>query len=254
MGFVTTLARITLLEALRERLLWLAAVVVLAGALLAQFLQQVAITESREIQTAVLASLLRASAAFIVAISVISGMAREANDKVVELLISFPVPRSRYLLGKLAGYAAVAGLLAVVFAVPLAFYARSPAVLAWAASLACELWIVAAVSVLCALTLTRTPPALAAVAAFYLLARSMSAIQAIAQGAPGPASFADRAVARVVDVVAWVLPALDRMTDTAWLLHGAPGAGALAALAAQAGVYVALIGAAALFDLYRKSF
>jgi hypothetical protein len=44
------------------------------------------------------------------------------------------------------------------------------------------------------------------------------------------------------------------MTQTDWLLHVAPGAGALAALMAQAALYVALIGAAALFDLYRKNF
>ena len=254
MGFVTTLARMTVLEALRERLLWLAALVVLAGALLAQFLHQVAITESREIQTAVLAALLRVSAVFMVTIVVVSGMAREAGDKVTELLLSFPVPRSRYVLGKFAGYAAVAGLLALVFAVPLAFYARSAAVLAWAASLACELLIVAAVSVFCALTLARTLSALAAVAGFYLLARSMPAIQLIAQAAPGPGSSADRAITRAVDVVAWVLPAFDRMTDTAWLLQGAPNAAALAGLAGEACLYVVLIGAAALFDLYRKNF
>lgn len=254
MGFVVTLARITVLEALRERLLWLAALVVLAATMLAQFLQQVAITESREIQTAVLAAMLRVSAAFIVSVVVVSGMARESNDKVTELLLSFPVHRSRYVFGKFVGYAAVTVLLALIFTVPLAFYAGSAAVLAWAASLVCELLIVAAVSVFCVLTLSRTLSALAAVAAFYLLARSMSAIQVMAQAAPGPGSLADRAIARIVDMLALVLPALDRMTETAWLLQGAPKAGALAALAAQAALYVALIGAAALFDLYRKNF
>jgi ABC-type transport system involved in multi-copper enzyme maturation permease subunit len=253
MRFVITLARITVLEALRERILWLAAIVVLAGAALAQFLHQVAITESREIEAAVLAALLRMSAAFIVAIAVISGMAREWNDKVAELLLSFPVQRSRYVFGKFLGYAAVAALLAALFAVPLAFYARSPGMMAWTVSLVCELLIVAAVSVFCALTLTRTLSALAAVAGFYLLARSMSAIQVIAHAAPGPASLADRAIAHTVDALAWVLPALDRMTDTAWLVQGPPTAGALAGLAAQAALYVALIGAAALFDLYRKN-
>jgi hypothetical protein len=49
--------------------------------LLAQFLHQVTITEPREIQTAVLAALLRVSAAFIVVTVVISRMAREASDK-----------------------------------------------------------------------------------------------------------------------------------------------------------------------------
>jgi ABC-type Na+ efflux pump permease subunit len=248
MRFVITLARITALEALRERLLWLAALIVLAGVVLAQFLQQVAITESREIQTAVLAALLRLSAAFLVATP------REVSDKVTELLLSLPVNRGKYVLGKLLGYGAVAALLACAFAAPLAFYARSAAVLAWAASLTGELLIIAVLSMFCVLTLTRTLPALAAVAAFYLLARSMSAIQTIAYGAPGPASLADRAMTRGAEAVALVLPTLDRMTQTDWLLHGAPGAGALAALMAQAALYVALIGAAALFDLYRKNF
>src|SRR5262245_51003253 len=233
MGFVTTLARMTMLEALRERLLWLAALVVVAGTALAQFLHQVAITESREIQTAVAAALLRMSAVFIVAIGVIARMAREASDKVTELLLSFPVPRSRYVFGKLAGYAGIAAMLAAAFVVPVAFYARSAAVLVWGASLACELLIVAAISVFCVLTLARTLAALAAVACFYLLARSMSAIQLIAHAAPDPRSLAERTVGRVVDLIALALPALDRMTDTAWLLQGAPGGGELAALAAQ---------------------
>jgi ABC-type Na+ efflux pump permease subunit len=254
MRFVITLARITVLEALRERLLWLAAIVVLAGAALAQFLHQVAITESREIQTAVLAALLRMSAGFIVAIVVISGMSREWNDKVAELLLSFPVRRSRYVFGKFLGYAAVAVLLAAVFAAPLAFYAGFAGMAAWTVSLVCELLIVAAVSVFCVLTLTRTLSALAAVAGFYLLARSMSAIQVIAHAAPGTTSLADGVITHMVDALAWVLPPLDRMTDTAWLVQGPPAAGALASLAAQAALYIALLGAAALFDLYRKNF
>ena len=253
MRFVITLARITVLEALRERLLWLAALVVLAGTALAQFLHQVAITESLEIRIAVLAALLRVSAAFIVAIAVISAMAREWNDKVAELLLSFPVRRSRYVFGKFLGYAAAAVLLAAVLAAPLAFYARPAGLIAWTASLVCELLIVAAVSMFCVLALTRTLPALAAVAAFYLLSRSMAAIQAMAHAVPASGSFADRAIAGGVDAVSWVLPPLDRMTDAAWLLAGAPATGVLAGLAAQAALYVALIGAAALFDLYRKN-
>ena len=54
--------------------------------------------------------------------------------------------------------------------------------------------------------------------------------------------------------LALAMPALDRMTDTAWLLQGAPGAAALSGLAGQAALYVVLIGAAAMFDLYRKNF
>jgi hypothetical protein len=80
----------------------------------------------------------------------------------------------------------------------------------------------------------------------------MSTIQVIAQATPEPASLADRLVARAADAIAWILPALDRMTDTAWLIQAPPGTGVLAAFAAQSALYVALVGAAALFDLYRK--
>ena len=62
MPIVASLARAALLEAVRNRLLWLAVVVVVIAFGLAQFLNQVAITESREIQTALLAAPLRVAA------------------------------------------------------------------------------------------------------------------------------------------------------------------------------------------------
>ena len=61
------IARYTLLEAQRNRLLWLALILVAAGLVFAQFLQQVAITESNQIQAALLAALLRVGAVFMLA-------------------------------------------------------------------------------------------------------------------------------------------------------------------------------------------
>src|SRR6266852_4353065 len=94
MPIVASLARATLLEAVRDRLLWLAVVVVVIAFGLAQFLNQVAITESREIQTALLAAALRVAAVFILAVFVITSMVRELGDKVTELLLSLPAPRA----------------------------------------------------------------------------------------------------------------------------------------------------------------
>jgi ABC-type Na+ efflux pump permease subunit len=243
------------MEAFRNRLLWLAAIVIAAGLGLALFLRQVAITESREIQTVVLAALLRFSSVFILATMVIASIVRESNDKVMELLLSLPHPRSRYILGKFAGYALVAVVLACVFSLPLALFAQAGGILAWMLSLSCELLIVAAVSLFCALSLTQMLSAVAAVAAFYLLARSISAMQIIAVASmAGTPSFADRTIAQVVDLVALVFPALDRMTETAWLLHGPPDSRALIGLLAQTAVYLVLIVAATLFDFYRRNF
>jgi ABC-type Na+ efflux pump permease subunit len=255
MPVMISLARVTLLEAFRNRLLWLIAAVIVVTFGIAQFLDQVAITETREIQAALLAALLRIAAVFIVVTFVITSTVREFNDKVTELLLSLPVRRASYLLGKFTGYALVGAVLALLCALPLTFFAHSGGLVAWTISLICELLIMAAVSLFCALSLTQVVPAFAAVAGFYLLSRSMAAMQLIADAALQDPTAADRGVSAVVNMIALVLPALDRMTQTAWLLDSsAPNPAVLGAVLGQTAIYAALIGAASLFDLYRKNF
>lgn len=253
MSIVASLARTTLLEAARNRLLGLAVVVVVIAFGLAQFLNQVAIAETREIQTALLAAPLRIAAVFIVAVFVITSMVRESSDKVTELLLSLPAPRSAYFLGKLAGYTAVAGILALLCALPLAVLAEPSGLALWTTSLVCELLIVTAMSLFCVLTMAQVVPALAAVAGFYLLSRSIAALQVIAAAPLHEQTFSDKAMRAIVDAISLLLPALDVMTQTSWLL-GATTTGAAMAVFGQTAIYVTLICTAALFDLYRKNF
>jgi hypothetical protein len=124
----------------------------------------------------------------------------------------------------------------------------------WIASLVCELLIVTAMSLFCVLSLTQVVPAFAAVAGFYLLSRSMTAMQIIAGAALHDPTLTDRVVDAIVELIALLLPALDRMTQTTWLLESPPGASALGPIAGETAVYLVLIGAAALFDLHRKNF
>jgi ABC-type Na+ efflux pump permease subunit len=254
MPIVATLARAVLLEAVRNRLLWLAAAVFAVAFGLAQFLNQVAIAESREIQAALLAALLRVAAVFIVVTFVITSMVRESSDKVTELMLSLPAPRATYFFGKFAGYAAVASILGLLCALPLALFAHPGGLAVWTVSLLCELLIVTAMSLFCVLSLTQVVPAFAAVAGFYMLSRSMAAMQIIAGAALQEPTLTDRVVNAIVGLIALLLPGLDRMTQTAWLLESAPSASTLAAIVGETAIYLVLIGAAALFDLYRKNF
>jgi ABC-type Na+ efflux pump permease subunit len=253
MPIVASLAKLTLLEAVRNRVLWLAVMVVVVAFGLAQFLSQVAITETREIQIALVAAVLRVAATFIVAVFVVTSMVRESTDKVTELLLSLPTPRAAYFFGKFAGYAAVAAILALVCALPLAPFAHPQGLALWTASLVCELLIVTAVSLFCVLSLAQVVTASAAVTGFYLLSRSMAAMQIIAGAPLHDQTFTDQVVSAVVAVIALLLPSLDSMTQTAWLLGGAPG-NAFAAVFGQTVIYLVLICSAALFDLYRKNF
>lgn len=248
------LTRLVLIEARRGALPWLAAGGVLASFVLAAFVTQVALTESRALQLALVAALGRACAVFLVAAHVATSVVRELNDKGFELMLSLPLPRSRQYLERLAGFAACGAALALVFAAPLLLWAPPHAVALWAASLALECALLAAAALFFAVSLGQLIAALAATAGLYLLARSMGAFQAIASGPPADASLAHEVARWGLEGVALLLPRLDAVTRTEWLLYAAPEPRAYLAALAGLVVYGALLTAAGLFDFQRESF
>ena len=247
------LARSVLLEARRGGLPWLALGSVALALGLAAFVSQVALTESLALQAALVAAVLRACAVFLVAAQVTASTLRELQDKGLELMLSLPLSRTTQYLGRLAGFIACGAALALAFALPLLAWAPPPAVALWGASLAFEAALVAAAALFFAMTLGQFVPAIAATAGLYLLARSIGAIQAIGSGALADASLPARITQHAVDAVALVLPRLDALTRTAWLLYEPPAAGAYAAALASALLYILLLAAAGLFDFYRRS-
>ncbi len=253
--FSLTIARITFLEALRSRMTWVAIVAMGVAFGVAQFLSQVAMIELAQIQTAIMAAMLRATGVFLVSAFCITSLARESNDKIVELFLSQPAARSQYYLGKIAGCAAVAAALAAGFSAPLAIYSPVAQVAAWGVSFACELLIVASISIFCAISLTHVIAAFAATAGFYLLARSIGAMQIIAATPINiETSWTDDVFQWIIDAIALLMPNLDRMTLTSWLIDRGPTVEEISQWATQTFVYLLLIGAATMIDLYRKNF
>ena len=247
------LARLAFVEARRGGLAWTALATIAAAVALGGFLSQLALTESRMLQAAVLAAVLRVCAVFVIAAQVIASVRREIDDRRLELALSLPLSRSAQYLGRLAGFAVCAVVLAALFAAPLLIWSDAAAVGAWALSLTVELALVASAALFFAMTLAQLVPALAATAGLYLLARSMSAMQAIAGGPLADESFAHQLARHAVDAVALLLPALDRATRTEWLLYGVPDAQSYARVIGGLLVYVALLAAAGIFDFQRRS-
>ena len=83
-------ARLAFTEARRGGLVWLALAAVALGLALGAFLSQVALTESRMLQAAVVAALLRVCAVFVIAAQVVASVRREIDDKRLELLLALP--------------------------------------------------------------------------------------------------------------------------------------------------------------------
>jgi ABC-type transport system involved in multi-copper enzyme maturation permease subunit len=254
MSKVLAIAQFTFLEALRTRLVWVVLAVLAALTLASLFVQQLAITDTARLQTGFLASSTRLAAAFVLCLHVASSMAREFNEKGVELLLSLDLPRAGYFLGKLLGFSGVALLVAVLSTAALAWHAPNAGLALWGASLACELLLVVAVTLFCALTFAQIMPAVSFAAAFYLLARSIGAVRLIAGSQLLPQQeWTQRALSWVVEGLALLLPDLGRFTSTAWLVDGTGSLPALAFAVSQTAIYGPLIALAGLFDLYRKS-
>jgi hypothetical protein len=252
---ITTIGRYTALEALRTRVpaTTLLTLCVLLGASL--FVRELAVTESARFQTGFYAAAARLCAVFIASLYVLASISREFNDKGLEVLLALDVPRSHYICGKLSGFVLTATGIAILLSLPLWLLAPAPAVLLWTASLAIELAIVVALALFCIVTFSQLLPAAGFVAAFYLLARSITAMRLMsAQPVAGQDTLSHQFTSALVDGLAFLLPALDAWTQTAWLVDGpSDGAALIATLAIQGAIYVTLLTAAALFDFYRRS-
>lgn len=247
------LARTVLLEARRSGLPWLALASIVAAIVLAAFLAQVALTESLQLQAALAAALLRACGAFLVALAIAASTSREVADKNLDFMLALPLSRAVQYLGRWLGHVGSAVLIAIAFSLPLLLWSAPAAVASWALSFAIELSLVAALALFFAMAFGQLLPAVAASAGFYLLARALGTIQAIAQAPPAEADWTQRAAQWLIDAIAFVLPRLDAVTRTEWLLYGAPQAGEYLAALGGLALYAALLLAAGLVDLHRRN-
>lgn len=250
---VLVVARYTLLEAARTRLPWTALAVIIGGVVLAECAAGLAITDSQSYRLGFYAAFTRLALVATTALFVATAVVRELSDRAIDLTLSRPLSRSAWFTGRLAGHAVAVVMVALVAAVPLALSATPLAALAWGLSLAAELVLIAAAALSCAVALSQVTSAVLAVGAFYLLSRAMGAIVLMSRGpAVEPGAWSGIVIAKLVQGLALLLPALDDYTRSAWLLDATSALAALPAIAVQTLIYAVLLVAVGLFDFSRR--
>lgn len=250
---ILTIARFTLLESFKNRLLALVLLGVVGLSMLTLFIGELAVTETRQIQSAIMAMTLRLFSVFIICTFVITSTVREFNDKGFELIIALPVHRHVYILGKMLGFFLLVTLTAMIVCVPLVLISHTSQLLLWCLSLIGELSILTAFSLLCLITFRSVLSTFFAVIAFYWLARIISTIQLMATSPIlETASLSHKVITMLVDCIAILLPALDRFSRTEWLVYGG-GDSEYIFIIGQTAIYTTLLLAAACFDLHRKN-
>jgi len=251
---IFTLAALVATEALRTRFFAVILVLLLIGFGLTLFLEQVTLIETVAYQSSLLAAFLRLSAVYVVSLFVIASMVHEFHDHSIYLWLSLPMQRSHYFLGKFSGFAIVACITAILFGAALLGEVPYQQVGLWTLSLFCELLIITALSLLCVLTFPQTVQAFSVVLGFYILARSISTMQLMAQGPLSASqSWIDQIINILIKLLAMLLPNLERFSQSEWLVYHTGYLDNLLEIVVQTIIYVMLLIGMSLFDLYRKN-
>ena len=252
---ILTIARYTIIESLRNRLLLLTFLVIGISFALVEFIGDLAITEHRVTQVAILAAFLRISAVVMVTLFVVSSTVRELQDKTLEMILAMPIRRGCYYLGKLIGYFYIALLVSIIFSALLLLYADDEQVFIWMISLFLELILVVALSLVMLFTFNQVPSALTAVFIIYGASRIVTSIFLMAKfPIIAHTSMAQQFMDGIIELMTWLLPDLHRFTQTEWLTYNTADWATLLPLLGQTVVYLVFLSFIALFDFYRKNF
>ena len=252
---ILAISHYTLLEARRTRLLLLFAAALGAVFALAFFVSQLAVTESLRMQITFYAAGARLAAVLIVAAHVIGSVTRDFNDKGLDTLLALDLPRSHYILGKLGGFLAIGAVVGVIACFPVLWMAPFAAAVQWGVALLLDLSVVIAFSLFCVMAFGHFVPAAAVVLAFYVLARSLTAIRLMSANPLTGADTLSHEIGRwTIESLALITPALDRWPQAAWLVDAPASWDVICMRLLEAVLYVTLLAGATMVDFHRRNF
>lgn len=222
-GGFTSLFQLTLRELARTRWPLILALMVMTSAAAGGFAGGLALEDGDTTRRVVYAALIRIGVVGAFTLLAIANLVRDADDRLLELLLSRPVTRTHFVFSRYAGYMAGALLTGMVAALPLLGDAPIHGVMVWTLSLIFELILMTAAAFTFALGLGQVTTAFAATCAFYLLSRSVSSLVLLADSpllATGSAWQA--AFGMLARAFGLLLPDLGRACDSHWLISALP--------------------------------
>jgi hypothetical protein len=244
--------RLIMLTALRDRL-FAALFALLAVTIgLAIFLGGTSISE--QLQVAVVFAAATGRLVLVLGLTIFAAFHIQAlfETREVEAILARSISRTRFVISYWLGFAALAVIVASIFAfVIVSFAGWSLAALVWAATLVAECVIVLAVVLFGGLMLERATSTVLFTLGFYALARLMGFLVAIRETTTS--SFFSDIIKLSLDGVLLFIPRLDLFAQTQFLIYADSRLDAVFPVL-QTTLFIALVLAAAVFDLRRKQF
>lgn len=251
-GFIS-LFQLTLRELARTRWPLILGLMVLTTTAAGGFAGALALEDGETTRRVVYAALIRIGVVGAYALLAISNLVRDADDRLLELLLSRPVSRTHFVFSRYAGYVAGALFTAMIAALPLLGDAPAHGLAVWAISLFFELILMTAAAFTFALGLGQVTTAFAATCAFYLLSRSVSSLVLLADSpllATGSAWQAGSGV--LARAFGLLLPDLGRACDSHWLMDTLPEPRLFAEVLAGYAIYAMALLLVGLRDFRRR--
>jgi hypothetical protein len=250
------LVRYVLMAALRDRLLLSLILLALVGAALSIFLGSSALIEYEQFGMVFAAGGLRFAGVAGLVLFIAFHMRRSFDSKDVEFLLSRPIGRNAFIFSHAFAFSILAGVVAA--AVSLAVMAVNPGGIGtghflWIFSIVIEFIIMANAALFFSMVVTSAAGSALAVFGLYVLARLMGQLIGIAS--IGLGGFALPFLQSTMNIIAMVVPRLDLMGQTSWLVYpDSAGDVGFGFMLVQGVLYSALLICAALVDLRRRQF
>lgn len=268
------LVRFVLTAAMRDRLMITLLVMIALGASLATFLGGASVTEESSFALVFGAGGLRFLGVIGIVLFVCFYMRRSFETKEVEFLLSRPISRMTFLFSHALAFMTLS--LVVTGAVTAAvFFLGKPnlgGLVAWGVSIGAELSIMAVTALFFSLVLSSAAGSALATLGIYVLSRMIGVLIGIASIGADNAFFL--VLNKVMDVISVIVPRMDLMGQTSWLVYGVEGSGSIGFLTRagsyahtlvstlgmtgftllQGGLFIGLLLAAAAYDFARREF
>ncbi len=249
------LVKYVLTAALRDRLFLSLIVLLVLGASLSVFMGSAAVVGQDRFTLVFAGGGLRLASVLGLVLFVVFHVRRSFETKDVEFLLSRPVGRVRFLLSFAAAFSLLAVLMGV--AIGLVLYVLGPHLfgqghILWIVSMIVENIIMVNTALFFSMIISSSASAAMVTLAFYVLARMMGQILGIID--TGMRIFDAGPLPYIMQVISAVMPRLDLMAQTSWLLYGPGEQVGFIYIVGQGIVFSILILLAALIDLVHRQF
>lgn len=252
-----TLIKYVMTAARRDKLFLSLLAIMIVGAFLSVFLSSSAIVEKGQFSIIYMGASLRILGLLGLVLFVVFFIRRSFEDRDVEYLLTRPVSRTVFILSHAAAFSLLSLMVSLSLSIGLGYFSyqvdQFEGAVYWSTGVICEYILMVNVALFFSMVLSSPVGAAMSSLGFYVLGRLVGQLLYIAKN-PSIELPGNDILSGIFQGVSTLIPRLDLMTQTSWLIYGPESVKDYLFIPVQVGLFLFLILLAALVDLKRRQF